>query len=202
MTALHLPPGIGFTGMTPALLYSGVELEGALGGPSQWKDNPGDRYRMDVSFPEMRMEPKGRELLATLKRARKLGLRVPVPQDGIDTSHPALTFVGVSGGGQSGTSLAVASLPTNYTILAGQFFTLIHDGRGYLHSVATDTTSDASGNAVLPLIEMLRVIPDNGDECLFQAPFIEGYPQGNEQAWNVGLEPYLKPLSIQIKETR
>lgn len=200
MAALTLPEGIGFTAFSPSLLHFGSELTGALGGPSQWVDRLGDRYAMSVSFPAMRMEPKGRELVATLKMARRAGLLIPVPEDGMVEQFQGSIFV--DGDGQTGTSLALRSLEPGYVFPMGKFFNLIHDSRRYLHSVAAETVADADGFCVLPLIEALRVIPSHGDEIAVRYPMLEGYPQGEATSWDVPLEPNLAPLTITVKESR
>lgn len=200
MTAVSIPAGVGYAAFAPELLYFGGVLTGPLGAADQYIDRLGDRYQMMVQFPEMAMEPKGRQLIAALKAGWKEGLRIPVPQDGLVIGTPGT--VRVAGGGQSGTSLIVDGFTAGYKAVAGQFFELVHDGRSYLHSLAADVTADGSGNATLTLIEPLRVIPADNALCDFATPMIEGYPQGPSLRWDVPLTPTLAPLAITIKEAR
>jgi len=92
----------------------------------------------------------------------------------------------------------VSGLIPGDVIREGKFFSLVIAGQRYLHQVTADVTATA-GTVNLPIFPMLRRQPPVGAVLELEAPKIEGFVQGNEQAWNTSRSKYL-PFRFTIKE--
>ena len=162
---------------TPKLLDYGADQKAPGGGASQRLNRLGNRFSLDITYPRLKPEPDGRILSARLRRAKTEGALFPVPQPGLAIGVPGAPVV--NGAGQAGSSLALRGFVAGYAVREGQFFSIIHGGRRFLHTAAADTVANASGQLVLPVTPMLRIKPADAAICEFAKPYIEGPISGS-----------------------
>ena len=193
-----LPESPAIRGAKPRLIDWGGKLIPILGGPSQTLLRLGTRFAFEFQLPQMPSEPTGRRWAASLMMAKLDGAIMPFLQDGFDVGAPGLPTV--DGAGQSGSVLIIENVTAHYAFRFGQFFSLVHGGRRYLHMVAAQVIVGADGKASVPILPMLRVIPSDGDAVEVGRPKIQGSLVGNELAWDIGLEPYVDLGAIRIDE--
>jgi hypothetical protein len=168
---------------TPHYLdFGGVQTPPG-GGASQKLNRLGDRYAIDITTPRLKPEPDGRIWVQRLQRAMKRGAIYPFPQPGLIIGNPGSPVV--DGAGQAGSLLALRGFAPGYTVREGQYFSIIHGGRRYLHSAAVQTTANGAGTMTLSITPMLRIAPADGATCEFAEPMIEGFLGGNEMAWTL-----------------
>jgi hypothetical protein len=129
-------------------------------------------------------------------QALTAGALFVLPQDFVNAA--AGTPV-VNGAAQLGSTLQLRGFVANAPIFEGQFFSIIFAGRRYLHCVTADTAADSAGAAVISLVPMLRISPNDGATCEFEQPMIEGFLSGNAFEWDMQTDPYLD-LSFTITE--
>ena len=196
--SIELPRKPGVRRATPRLLDFGGRLIPILGGPVQNLQRLGTRFSFEFELPPVRSEPFGREWVGKLAQAKLGGAIMPFLQDGFSPGAPGALVV--DGAGQSGSLLAVRGGTRGYGFRFGQFVSLIHDGRRYLHMVTAPTRLDADGKATLPILPMLRVIPDDADQVEVALPKIEGSLVADDLPWDVTDEPFVELGRIRIDE--
>lgn len=167
----------------PRLLDWGSELVPSLGGVTQRLNRLGSRHAIDVSLPPMRIEPDGRLWVSRLKRGKSEGVKFAFPQVDFDPGAPGTPLIKTAVSG--GTSFTIKGLTASYAIKEGQWLSVIHSGRSYLHSVDTQVIADASGDATVTVTPMLRSALSANDVVNFAKPIIEGSLSGNEVAWTL-----------------
>ncbi|MFC3711258.1 hypothetical protein ACFOMD_01665 [Sphingoaurantiacus capsulatus] len=170
---------------TPRAMDWGGELVPVLGGETQRLNRLGDRFAVEVVLTPTQDAAQALAYISRLRRGRREGARMPFPQLNLPIGNPG--ELRVHGSGQAGSSLTVRGATTGYGFREGQFFSLVHDGRRYLHSVATAATAPVGGVLTLAIEPMLRVSPGDGDLIEMAAPMIEGFVGGNEQGWTVDI---------------
>lgn len=197
--SILLPSAPGIRTATPRLLDFGGILTPAGGGASQRLNRLGNRFAIDIEVPPALTESAGRIFVARLLRAVSEGALYPFPQPHLVIGTPGSPTV--NGAGQAGSTPNLHGFDPGYVVREGQFFSIIHGGRRYLHAATADTTADGSGLMALPIVPMLRISPSDGDVCEFAVPYIEGWLtlSGNAMQWQLQLEPYTQ-LSISITE--
>jgi hypothetical protein len=170
-----------------AVLLSGVSLRSAvirlvdfggfnrpvLGGPVQRINRLGSRYAIDVELPPLREEPDGRLFSTLLERALSEGALFAFPQPGLRISPPGNPVI--DGAVLSGTSITMRGLTPNCVIRAGQYFSVIHDGRRYLYRAATEAWADDTGDVAVTVTTLLRDSLSDGDTVELGKPMIEGW---------------------------
>jgi hypothetical protein len=156
----------------PKLLDYGADQKAPMGGASQRLNRLGNRFSLDITYPRLKPEPDGRILSARLRRAKTEGALFAFPQPGLVIGNPGAPVV--DGAGQAGSTLNLRGFTTGYLIREGQFFSIIHGGRRYLHTAAADVAASPTGTVALPITPMLRISPGNGAICEFAKPYIEG----------------------------
>lgn len=161
----------------PQYLDYGADQKAPMGGAYQRLNRLGNRFALQITYPRLKPEPDGRILASRLRRAKTEGALFPVPQPGLDLGSPGSPVV--NGAGQMGSSLTLRNFAPGYTVREGQFFSIIHGGRRYLHCAAADATSTGGGNITLTLYPMLRIRPADGAICEFAKPYIEGIVAGS-----------------------
>ncbi len=177
-------------GTVPELVDAGGVLKGTIGGSDQKLNRLGDRYRLAVTLPPMPYEPTGRAYISRLQRGMSEGVIIAFPQPGMTIASAPSAAVNGSGGG--GKTLPVKGLPSGYDFLEGQFVSVVHDGRRYLHCVDVPTSAAGDGTVTLTVTPMLRFQPANND-VIEVSPRIEGFLTGGSVPWsptaaaNVGL---------------
>lgn len=183
-----LPSLPGIRTAEPQLLDFGAVQQGALGGAAQRLNRLGNRFGLAVELPPAVSATHGRIYVAKLLRALTEGAIYKFPQPGLVIGTPGSVLI--NGGGQSGSSLALDGFSAGYTVGQGQFFSIIHDGRRYLHQAAEEVTANGAGQMTLPITPMLRISPADNAVCEFAVPYIEGFVSGDSAKWQLMLEPY------------
>lgn len=184
---------------TPSYLDWGGTLRPIFGGTLQKLRRLGDRFALSVNMPPMPSAEDGMTWVARLITARGEGAILPWPQPGFDPGAPGAPKVAQAG--QTGTLLLVSGFSANYAIREGQFFSIIHGGRRYLHVVAAGANAGSDGMTTLSIRPMLRVSPAANAICEFAQPMIEGLLTGDEQGWNLSTAR-TTGLSFGLQETR
>lgn len=157
----------------PRLIDAGAVQQGGPGGVAQRLNRLGNRFALDVAYPRLRPEPDGRVVASRVRRALTEGALFPFPQPGLTIGSPGTPVV--NGAGQQGSTLALRGFAPNYLVREGQFFSIVHGGRRYLHQAREDWLADGAGAMLLPIVPMLRIAPADGATCEFAQPYIEGY---------------------------
>jgi hypothetical protein len=183
---IELPDWAVPSAATPGYIDFGGFLTPGLGGAVQRLDRMGNRFKLAVSFPPMPSKDRGRILIGRVIRGKTEGLRMEVPLLSFKPGSPGSPKV--NGAGQSGRSLVVDGLTPNYTVREGQWLSILHDDRHYLHNVDAEVTANGSGQATLSISPMLRIEPDDNDEVHLARPMIEGFIMGEEWRWEMSLE--------------
>jgi len=196
--AIELPTRPGIRRATPRLLDWGGRLVPILGGEVQTLRRLGTRFSLEFELPPVRNEPYGREWAGKLAQAKLEGAIARWVQDGFVPG--AAGAVVVDGADQTGSTLSVTGGTPGYPVRYGQFFSLVHDARRYLHMVTTPVRLDADGAADLGILPMLRVIPDDGDTIEMGLPKIQGSLVMDELPWDVTEDPYLDFGRLRIDE--
>lgn len=196
--SILLPSSPGIRAAVPSLIDYGGLLKAGLGGPTQRLNRLGSRHALKISLPPMPSEPDGRLWASALRRAMQDGALYPFPQDRFSVGSPGAPLV--NGAGQTGSTLVMDGFTPSYAARAGQFFSIIHNGRRYLHSATADTSANGSGQISLPIFPMLRISPADNAVCEFAAPMIEGWLDSGHFDWNLLLEPYVQIPDFTITE--
>jgi len=195
-----LRPQSGWKIDAPRMIDWGGSLTPPNGGAVQTLSRLGTRHALDVTPPAIKAEPEGRIFSAQLRLAKLFGALIPFDQDGFKPGLCGRPVV--SDSGQSGMTLALRSFTPNYSVRMGQAFSLVHQGRRYLHFVASQGVANSTGVLALSIFPMLRVIPDANSVCEFTRPMIEGSLSGNEVAWTRQTAGYFDFGTITISEDR
>lgn len=156
----------------PRLLDFGGFLTPSTGAPVQRVDRLGNRHAHDVTLPPMRAEPDGRVWVSRLKRAKTEGAFMRFPQVGFRNRVSGSPIVAAPVA--AGRSLPVAGLGARCVIREGQWLSIIHGGRRYLHSVDAEIVAGADGTVTLAITPLLRTSLDTGDVIELAQPRIEG----------------------------
>lgn len=143
-------------------------------------DRPGGKFRFDISLPPL---VDGRAMVSRLVRAKQEGARIAIPLLGQSQGTPGAPLV--NGAGQSGTTLNIDGLLAGYTAKEGYWLNIIQGGRYYLHQIATTAVADGSGVLAATIFPALRVSFSDNAVIVLDKPKIEGFIDGNEQAWAV-----------------
>ncbi len=181
----------------PRYVSFGVDQDPILGGPQSKVLRMGDRWAIDVETYPAEYAEHGMKYLSRLVRGLKETVRLAFPEPGVKPRSYGAPVV--ASAGSAGTSLPVSGLIPGDVIREGKFFSLVIGGQSYLYQVAVaDVVVGAGTTATLQIEPMLRRQPPAGTALDFE-PKIEGFVQGNEQAWNTSRSKYL-PFRFTIKE--
>ncbi len=181
----------------PRYVSFGVDQDPILGGPQSKVLRMGDRWAIDVETYPAEYAEHGMKYLSRLVRGLKETVRLTFPEPGVKPRSYGTPVV--ASAGSAGTSLPVSGLIPGDVIREGKFFSMIIGGQSYLYQVAVaDVVVNAGRTATLQIEPMLRRQPPAGTALDFE-PKIEGFVQGNEQAWNTSRSKYL-PFRFTIKE--
>jgi hypothetical protein len=157
---------------SPRLIDFGGFLTPPLGGPVQRVDRMGNRYALDVTLPPMRIEPHGRVWVSRLTRAKTEGAFIRFPQVEFTVGASGAPTVGVAVTG--GRTLTLAGAQPGYSFREGQFISILHGGRRYLHNVDASAGVVADGTVVLSVTPMIRAALLVGDAVEVAQPRLEG----------------------------
>lgn len=181
----------------PGLIDYGGFLTPGLGGEVQRLDRMGNRFVIGVSLPPVFSGDKGRVLISRLIRGKTEGVRIEFPLLAFSPGSPGTPKV--NGPGQAGRTLICDGFTPNYAVREGQWFSLLHAGRHYLHNVDAEAIANAAGQVSLSISPMLRVEPADNDELHFAKPMIEGFILGEEWRWQMSLDHHFA-IEFEIAE--
>lgn len=153
---------------------SSVDQTPFLGGPMQRIKRLGDRWIYEVQCRPMQSRQAGAFVGALLQglsdkvlcEIKISGYDLSAFADGTATSGAGRSIVHAGGGGVK---------------FRGQYFSLVKDGVRYLHMITSVT------GQTLGFVPALKVPITGGEVLEFGAPKIEGFLEGGEQTWTVGL---------------
>lgn len=183
---IELPDWAIPNGASPSLMDFGGFLTPGLGAEVQRLDRMGNRFLISVTMPPAPSHDKGRILVSRLIRGKTEGIRIEYPLLGFKPGSPGAPKV--NGGGQSGRSLICDGFTPHYVIREGQWFSLEHAGRHYLHNADAEVVANASGQATITFSPMLRIEPSDNDALHFAKPMIEGFSMGSEWSWQLSID--------------
>ncbi len=187
---VSLPSSPAPNGATPVLRDFGGVLTPFLGGPEQRLNRLGTRFGIEVSMPPMPSGDTGRLFVSRLLQARSARLLMNWPLLDFDPGNPGAPKISATTA--SGSILPLKGLTAGYTGKEGQFFSIIHAGRRYLHMLTADFTADGAGNATAAIFPMLRVGLSVNDVLEMAQPIIEGHVlPGDELSWKMSLERHI-----------
>lgn len=177
--------------------FGGVMRPG-LGAKLLVLNRQGDRFAIDVTYPPMPAEEMGALFVSRLIRAKREGIRIPMPLLGVDQGAPGSPIV--DGAGQAGLSLNIRNVTPGYEALEGYWLSIVSPaGQHYLHNVSEDTTANLSGKMTLSIEPMLRVRFADACAVHLVAPMIEGLVVGDEAEWRLSVD-HMTGLSFTIEE--
>lgn len=160
----------------------------------------GNRFGIELNLPPQPEEPDGRRLAQMLRLARGQGAITAFPQPGFDVGVPGAPVV--NGTVAGGSTLPLRGLTPHYAVRFGQYLSVVHGGRRYLHSAAAAGEANGSGQLILTIHPMLRVSLADGDVVELAVPKIEGLLSGgNEVTWTIMTEPFVGFDKIVIEES-
>jgi hypothetical protein len=188
--SVELPDFPGPSSATPRYLDFGSSYKGGLGGATQRIDRPGNRFALDVEMPPIRLEPMRhwgvgyRVFLQRLRIAKREGAIYPFPQQGlvimaggapvVDGAAPANTAV-----------MSFSGFSPGSILREGQFVSIIHEGRRYIHSFAEERVAAADGTLADAAMDPIFRVPFADGDVVELEPKIEGSVQGEEVSWPV-----------------
>jgi len=127
----------------PRLLDWGADQVPVLGGPMQRIGRIGSRHAIDYDMPPM-LFADAMSWAQRLKRGKFERVLMEVPQPDLVIGNPGLTAIHASVSG--GSVIGVRGLTSAYPIKEGQFFSVIHGGRRYVHSFNAAATAPVIPN--------------------------------------------------------
>lgn len=180
------------------VLFSGNQ-EGSLGGPSLRIPRMGDRFAIDVETGRIPNDDTGRRFVAALTQATTDDARFAFLQPNLVNPATAGTIVADSTG-QGGTQLVIKGGVPGALIAWGRFFSIVHQGRRYVHMLTSDSIIDGGGRAALQIWPMLRFLSVDGQAVEIDAPVIEGQLIGFDAKGATFQRNYTNPISFTIQE--
>lgn len=167
---------------TPFLRDFGGVLTPFLGGPEQRINRIGTRFGVRFLMPEMDGE-EARAYVAKLLRGRFDRVIMPWPQTVYGQGDPGSPKLNANVTG--GSAIPIKDLDAGYTIREGQFFSIVHAGRRYIHMA----TGPLTGPGALGIFPPLRTALSTNDVVEIEAPMIEGMVSpGDEISWNNAID--------------
>ena len=194
---ITLPSWVDTQTATPRLVDRGIWNEPFLGGSFTRTDRPGSRFACEFTLPPIWSDDQGKALLADLIAAKRQGMRYRWPLGALGSSPVGSPRV--VGNTNQGTTLLVRGFTPLINIKKGQFFSLTHEGKSYLHVVHVGGNVSAGGNAAVTIEPELRVIPSDNDVIEFERPIIEGIVKGSELVWTQSVNKYME-FSFTLEE--
>lgn len=198
MAVIVLPSDPAPNGATPMLRDFGGTLTPFLGGPEQRINRLGTRLGIRVSMPPMRNGDNGRIFVSRLLQAKQDRLLMDWPQPGFTIGAPGSPLVSTAASG--GTALAIKSLTPSYAIREGQFFSIVHGGRRYVHMFTASVVASGTGTVTASIFPPLRTSLSVNDVVEIAAPKIEGHVlPGEELSWQLALD-HTTGISFSVME--
>ncbi|QQQ19837.1 hypothetical protein JIP62_07055 [Brevundimonas vitis] len=163
-----LPRGTEFV-MRP--MSSAMPQRAAFGAGRRRMNRPGSHWALSVTVPPQCAAGAGVELAVDLISGDSQSILLPIPE-AMDAGPCGLPTV--DGDGQAGSVLAMVGLTPRYPVRKGKFFSVIHEGRRYVHWCTAETLADGDGKASVPIWPMMRIDFADGDVIEMARPMIEG----------------------------
>lgn len=168
-------PTVPYSTTEITLTSSSTDQKPYLGGPIQRIARMGDRWSYKVDCRPMHAR-QAMTLIATLLMGLSDKVLIEVRQEGVDLR--TYTDGTVSGTAQGRTLTHAGGGAVKFV---GQFFSVVKDGKRYLHQIT------AVNGQVLSFLPMLKVKLAGGETLEFGAPKLEGILKDNSQSWTVGM---------------
>ncbi len=102
-------------------------------------------------------------------------------------------------GANQGSILKFKGLPANYPLRGGQYFTVVKNGKRYLHQIVEPTTATPAGLATAVITPMLRVALTGNEVIEVDAPSIEGYLDGPTSSYGTDFDKTVT-VTVTVKE--
>ncbi|WP_334182048.1 hypothetical protein [Novosphingobium sp.] len=187
MPVISLPDTAVPNSAIPYLRDFGGVLTPFLGGPEQRINRPGSRFGLRVILPSKRTKDEAMVIQSRLLRAREDRLLMAWPQPDFDTGNPGAPKLAAAVA--SGTVIPLSGLTAGYPIKEGQYASIIHAGRRYLHMFTADAVATAGGAVTTSMWPMIRTPLSAGDVVEIARPMIEGLVNpGEELSWQLALQ--------------
>lgn len=184
--AISLPSSPAPNGGNPFLRDFGGVLAPFLGGPEQRINRIGTRFGIRVTMPPMKSGDDGRLFVSRLLQARQDRLLMAWPLNGLAPGSPGAPKVSAVTAG--GSVLPLKGLTGGYTIREGQFLSIIHGGRRYIHMATANATASGGGTCTATIFPMLRSPVSVDDVVEIAQPMIEGHVlPGDEMGWEIAI---------------
>lgn len=187
MAIIDMPEGVHPTDANVLLRDFGTVLTPFLGGPDQRINRLGTRFALRVTLPPLDTKDEALIVQSRLLRAREDRLRMDWPQPGFDTGYSGAPIVAAAVA--SGTTLPLAGLIPGYVIREGQFLSIIHACRRYVHMFAVNRAVAGDGSVTATIWPMLRTPLSIADIVEIAVPKIEGLVSpGEEVSWQISVD--------------
>lgn len=182
MAAIALPTCPLPDSAQPFLRDFGGNLVPFLGGPEQRINRIGTRLGMRFTMPPME-GADARAFVARLVRGRQDRVLMPWHLADFDPGSPGSPAINAAAAG--GSAVSIKGLSAGYTVREGQFFSIVHSGRRYMHMSNGDVTA-SGGVAAVSIYPPLRTSVSVNDVVEMAAPMLEGAPSpGEGLSWDI-----------------
>lgn len=174
-------------GATPMLRDFGGVLSPFMGGPEIRINRVGTRFGITVTMPPLPSDGTGRVFVSRLIQGRQQRVLMPWPL--LEFNPGAVGTPLINAAVASGSAIAIKGLPASYQSKEGQFFSIIHSGRRYVHMFTVDGTATVGGVLTTSIFPPLRTSLSVNDVVELEQPMIEGHVlPGNEITWEMALD--------------
>jgi hypothetical protein len=160
---------------------SAVENTPSFNGGRQRIARLGDRFKIDVTCRALSYT-QAATVVAKLLRGSNQTVLAPVAQPGLTIGTPGSPVIATAATG--GSTITVSGFSASYKVREGQYFSIVHNGKRYLHIAAEEKTF--AGTSTLSIFPALRSAVSSGDVLEFGQPYLEGFLPVT-QNWSVGL---------------
>lgn len=160
---------------------SAVENTPSYAGGRQRIARLGDRFKIDVTCRALSYT-QAATVVSKLLQGSNSTVLVPVAQPGLNVGAPGSPVIASAATG--GTTITVSGFTSGYAVKEGQYFSIVHGGKRYLHLVTEAKT--VSGTTTLKIFPTLRTPVSANDVLEFAQPYLEGFLPVT-QNWSVGL---------------
>jgi hypothetical protein len=194
---ITLPTGVTARSVKASLLDFGFINRPSSGAPAQRYDRLGSRYSMEFELPPLPGDV-ARVVKARLTKAKRDGLRMPVPLMGGQQGSPGAAVV--DGTDSVGTLLKLRGLTPGWFAREGFWLNVTDaDGALYLHDIAEPVRAASDGTAELTLGIPLRCVLADGAAVRIANPVIEGLVT-SEVGWSDPVGRIVSGIAFTVEE--
>lgn len=162
MAILTFPSTLTPRKCTWGLMSNAETFVSPLNGAVQTANRPGDRWKATLEFAVRSLDELG-QFEAFMAQLAGMSNRAYVPPFHRRGTGAAAS---VNGASQVGSSLVVSGAGANRTFKPGDFFSV----NGEFKMIASAAVADATGNATISFVPMLRASPPTGATLIFSSP--------------------------------